>query len=226
MDEIETSLLVIQEANRLTKAQLEALERRAAAPGVMIVDRATEPPAPAQPGPEPVLDGRTTGRGGEFVAPPPQLDPTLKASPDWPAAGEQDCAPEPDADLLGDPAFVKAWEVHRSGRFAVAVFEWNEVLVGGGARRSAVARYYLGDAYFRIKEYGQAVAMFQTAASQPEAALYRPCAAYRAARSLELLGQGAAAGRQYRSVISQYPGSAVAGMARTRLTDLESNTSQ
>jgi TolA-binding protein len=236
MDEINHALLVLEEAVRLNKQEIERVSKTAVSPRVTI---AAAPPQPAPKPPalppttSPPPDGPLAGQGGEFVAPPPSLDPgrvapDRAAPPILPrrsvkAAIDGTFRVEPDPALLADAAFAGAWASHKPGGYALAIFAWNDVQSGaGGPGVVNAARYYQAEAYFQLGEYAQAISLFQGIPGNAQAGAYRAAAAYRLACCQEAAGRVADAVAQYRKVIEQFPGTDAAKRASGRLGQVES----
>ena len=232
IDEVNHALLVLEEAVRLNKGEIEKVSRNATAPRITIVNppERSQPAPPAPPEPPAAL----TGQGGEFVAPPPALDPANKgldrsAPPIFPksdprkaAGGEPRLRVDPGPELLKDPLFRKAWENRKPGGYALSIYEWNDVASGSqDPKVVAAARYYQADAYYELKEYSQAIRLFQELPDDAQAGAYRAAAACRLAACLDAAGRLAEAKAQYRKVVERFAGSDAAAVAAERLKRLE-----
>ena len=228
MDEMSHALLVLEEAVRLNKDEIDKVARTSTTPRITI----TNPPARPEPKTPAAALAPLAGQGGEFVAPPPAFDPTRNdldraAPPVLPKSGSVAPADsrfrvDPDPALLKDPQFRKAWEAQKPGGYALAIYAWSDVTGGSKDPRAvAAAGYYQAEAYFQLKEYTHAISLFQGLADDAQAGAYRAAAAYRWAGCLDATGRLADAKAQYRKVAEKFPGSEAATLATERLKRLE-----
>lgn len=225
MDELGNSIMVLEETTRLSRMELENLKRSTTSPRITITNRQAEDsrtyPRTQPPVAEENLKPAISGRGGEYVAPPPLLDPSVPVQIKEPISPAEDCRIEPSADLLADAGFAKAWAVHSSERYGLAIYEWSEVKssVSDESIRFA-ALYFLAECYYRLKEYQQAVSLYSETARGATGVLYRQCALLKVAMCLEFSGKSAEAIDWYNQVVQNYPGTDVAKLAQGRLSKI------
>jgi TolA-binding protein len=233
MDEVNHALLVLEEAARLNTQEIERVSKAAVTPRITIAGPPARPePKPATPPATPTAEP-LVGQGGEFVAPPPSLDPARVATdraappvlprPSGKASLDLRFVVEPDAALMKNAAFAKAWADHKPGGYALAIFAWNDALADGTTPGVAIAaRYYQAEAYYQLGEYAQAAGLFQGIPGNAQAGTYRAAAAYRLACCHEAAGKFADAVAQYRKVVEQFPGTDAAKRASGRIGQIES----
>ena len=157
--------------------------------------RATPVPPESRPAPAP--------------APPPPPAP----APASPASG-----PTPSRNTEADRMFAAALAKLRAGDDGQAALEFTEFVTQYPAHpQAAAAQNYIGDAYYRQREYRQALGEYQktvdtyTQAAQVSEALLKIGLCQRA------LGDGARAKTSWEQVIKQFPKSDAARQARTLL---------
>jgi tol-pal system protein YbgF len=146
-------------------------------------------------------------------APAPAPPPTPAPAPASPASG-----PTPSRNTEADRMFAAALAKLRGGDDGQAALEFTEFVTQYPAHpQAAAAQNYIGDAYYRQREYRQALGEYQktvdtyTQAAQVSEALLKIGLCQRA------LGDGARAKTSWEQVIKQFPKSDAARQARTLL---------
>jgi tol-pal system protein YbgF len=146
-------------------------------------------------------------------APAPAPPPTPAPAPASPASG-----PTPSRNTEADRMFAAALAKLRAGDDGQAALEFTEFVTQYPAHpQAAAAQNYIGDAYYRQREYRQALGEYQktvdtyTQAAQVSEALLKIGLCQRA------LGDGARAKTSWEQVIRQFPKSDAARQARTLL---------
>jgi tol-pal system protein YbgF len=146
-------------------------------------------------------------------APAPAPPPTPAPAPASPASG-----PTPSRNTEADRMFAAALAKLRAGDDGQAALEFTEFVTQYPAHpQAAAAQNYIGDAYYRQREYRQALGEYQktvdtyTQAAQVSEALLKIGLCQRA------LGDGARAKTSWEQVIKQFPKSDAARQARTLL---------
>ena len=146
-------------------------------------------------------------------APAPAPPPTPAPAPASPASG-----PTPSRNTEADRMFAAALAKLRAGDDGQAALEFTEFVTQSPAHpQAAAAQNYIGDAYYRQREYRQALGEYQktvdtyTQAAQVSEALLKIGLCQRA------LGDGARAKTSWEQVIKQFPKSDAARQARTLL---------
>jgi tol-pal system protein YbgF len=146
-------------------------------------------------------------------APAPAPPPTPAPAPASPASG-----PTPSRNTEADRMFAAALAKLRAGDDGQAALEFTEFVTQYPAHpQVAAAQNYIGDAYYRQREYRQALGEYQktvdtyTQAAQVSEALLKIGLCQRA------LGDGARAKTSWEQVIKQFPKSDAARQARTLL---------
>jgi len=146
-------------------------------------------------------------------APAPAPPPTPAPAPASPASGAT-----PSRNTEADRMFAAALAKLRAGDDGQAALEFTEFVTQYPAHpQAAAAQNYIGDAYYRQREYRQALGEYQktvdtyTQAAQVSEALLKIGLCQRA------LGDGARAKTSWEQVIKQFPKSDAARQARTLL---------
>ena len=146
-------------------------------------------------------------------APAPAPPPTPAPAPASPASG-----PTPSRNTEADRMFAAALAKLRAGDDGQAALEFTEFVTQYPAHpQAAAAQNYIGDAYYRQREYRQALGEYQktvdtyTQAAQVSEALLKIGLCQRA------VGDGARAKTSWEQVIKQFPKSDAARQARTLL---------
>ena len=146
-------------------------------------------------------------------APVPAPPPTPAPAPASPTSG-----PTPSRNTEADRMFAGALAKLRAGDDGQAALEFTEFVTQYPAHpQAAAAQNYIGDAYYRQREYRQALGEYQktvdtyTQAAQVSEALLKIGLCQRA------LGDGARAKTSWEQVIKQFPKSDAARQARTLL---------
>jgi tol-pal system protein YbgF len=175
--------------------------------------RATPVPPEARPAPAP--PPTPTPAPSPAAAPPPNpAEPAVAApAPASPASG-----PTPTRNAEADRMFAAALAKLRAGDDGQAALEFTEFVTQYPAHpQAAAAQNYIGEAYYRQREYRQAMGEYQktvdayTQAAQVSEALLKIGLCQRA------LGDGAHAKTTWEQVIKQFPKSDAARQARTLL---------
>jgi tol-pal system protein YbgF len=177
--------------------------------------RATPVPPEARPAPAPAPPPTPTPAPSPAAAPPPNpAEPAVAApAPASPASG-----PTRTRNAEADRIFAAALAKLRAGDDGQAALEFTEFVTQYPAHpQAAAAQNYVGEAYYRQREYRQAMGEYQktvdtyTQAAQVSEALLKIGLCQRA------LGDGAHAKTTWEQVIKQFPKSDAARQARTLL---------
>jgi tol-pal system protein YbgF len=182
------------------------------AEGAMRSLRATPVPPESRPAPAPAPPPTPA----PAPTPPPSAAPPPKSaapSPASPASG-----PTPSRNAEADRIFAVALAKLRAGDDGQAALEFTEFVTQYPAHpQAAAAQNYIGEAYYRQREYRQAMGEYQktvdtyTQAAQVSEALLKIGLCQRA------LGDGASAKTTWEQVIKQFPKSDAARQARALL---------
>ena len=158
-----------------------------------------------------------------FVPPPapalaPEPIPAPAPRPAAPAAGAPAPAAPPSRDAEAEGLFAAALAKLRAGDAGQAALEFTEFVVQYPTHpQAAAAQNHIGEAYYRQRDYRQALAEFQktvdgyTQAAQVSEALLKIGLCQRA------LGDAARAKASWEQVVKQFPKSDAARQARTLL---------
>ncbi len=154
-------------------------------------------------------------------APPPATPPAPKpAAPaaTAPAPASPSPSPTPSRNAEADRIFTAALARLRAGDDGQAALEFTEFVMQYPAHpQAAAAQNYIGEAYYRQRDYRQAMGEYQktvdgyTQAAQVSEALLKIGLCQRA------LGDGARAKATWEQVVKQFPKSDAARQARTLL---------
>jgi tol-pal system protein YbgF len=158
-----------------------------------------------------------------FVPPPapalePEPIPAPAPTPAAPAAGAPAPVAPPSRDAEAERLFAAALAKLRAGDDGQAALEFTEFVVRYPAHpQAAAAQNHIGEAYYRQRDYQQAMAEFQktvdgyTRAAQVSEALLKIGLCQRE------LGDAARAKASWEQVVTQFPKSDAARQARTLL---------
>jgi len=157
-------------------------------------------------------------RAGEVPQPmesprrtPPDTSGVGFASPD-PASMEGDT----DADKL----FKNSYMDLTLGNYDLAIQGFKNFLVRyPNATNSAGAHYYLGESYYAVERYVDAVAEFQTVVREQSRSRYAAPSYLKSGFCYRQLGETTLAERAFRELISLYPRTEEAEQARLALQD-------
>jgi tol-pal system protein YbgF len=155
------------------------------------------------------------------------IDPMRQGS--TPAAGDTarlDAIVPPAAPSAGDSDAEKLFKGSYMdltlGNYDLAVQGFKNYLVRFPNARSIVdAHYYLGDSYYQLQRFVEAVAEYQVVIREYGRSRFAPPALLKAGFCYEQLGEARLAERSFRELISQYPRSEEAEQARVALQDRE-----
>ncbi len=142
-------------------------------------------------------------------------------------AGQPGDAQQPAQPQVPDPAslFSSALSSYNSGQYQLAVQGFQEYLqYYANTDRASDAQFYIGDSYYNMGNYPKAVNEFNTCLERYQSGSKLPTAQLKKAYALIALGETRAGGRELRSLISRYPHSNEADLARQRLKSLEGSS--
>jgi tol-pal system protein YbgF len=206
---------LVAEIKNLTEQIAKLKSSLSEAEGAMRSLRATpvppesRPDFPFVPPPAPVL--------APVPVPAPAPRPAAPAAT-TPAAGAPAPAAPPSRDAEADRIFAAALAKLRAGDDGQAALEFTEFVVRYPAHsQAAVAQNHIGEAYYRQRDYRQAMGEFQktvdgyTQATQVSEALLKIGLCQRE------LGDAARAKASWEQVVKQFPKSDAARQARTLL---------
>lgn len=126
-----------------------------------------------------------------------------------------------DADSDGEKLFKSSYMDLTLGNYDLAIQGFKNFLVRyPNAESLSSARYYLGESYYSVTRYLEAVAEFQTVIRDEPRSRYTPPSYLKSGFCYEQLGEAQLAERAFRELISIYPRSEEAEQARVALQDL------
>jgi tol-pal system protein YbgF len=138
-----------------------------------------------------------------------------------PAGVTPTAATSPPAGLQADALYTNAFKDHNSGKDDIAMQEFTDYLrYFGTTQLAANAQFYIGDIYYRKKDFNNALQAFDLVLEQYSDDNKTPDAHYMKGRCLMEMGKNDSAAREFRDVINRYPDSQVAAQAKARLKDL------
>jgi len=217
MDEINHDLYVLQETVKENREAIGDLEGRTRRPQITIKSGSGSAPPPKKTTPAPAP--AAPPRGGEFVAPPPEV---VNREPAASPPKETGPATALFAGGLGNE-FAPVVQLIKEGQYGLAIFEINELGPGGGGPdRLASVGLLRGECYFGLKDYPQAVKEFHKVINienvEGEKASH---ALYKIGLCLERISDPAGARAFYDRAANEYPGTRAAELARERRAALE-----
>jgi tol-pal system protein YbgF len=127
----------------------------------------------------------------------------------------------PPAGVQADSTYTNAFRDYMSGNYDIASQEFNDYLKYFSTTGLAPnAQYYVGDIFFRKKDYENAIVAFDAVLEHYSENSKTPDAHLMKGRSLLALGKRDAAAREFREVVSRYGNSEAAPKAKSLLRDL------
>lgn len=139
------------------------------------------------------------------------------------AAADSIVPPPPPAegDSDADKLFRGSYMDLTMGNYDLAVQGFKNYLVRfPNSGSEADAHYYLGDSYFQLERFIEAVAEYNFVIREYPGSRFAPAAYLKAGQSYAKLGETQLAQRSYRELISRYPRSEEAEQARVALKDM------
>jgi tol-pal system protein YbgF len=136
-----------------------------------------------------------------------------------PATAATASAPPPG--MRAEDTYTNAFRDYSGGQYDIAMQEFSDYLkYFPNTQFAPNAQYYVGDIYFRRKDYDRSIEAFDAVLEHYSANSKTAPAHYKKGESLLALGKRDAAAREFRDVVSHYPDSDVAPKAKLQLRDL------
>lgn len=143
-----------------------------------------------------------------------------------PVTGSTIVPTAPPAGMQAEGTYTNAYRDYVGGNYDLAMQEFGDYLKYFGTTQFAPnAQYYVGDIYFRKKDYDNAVAAFDAVLEHFQDNSKTADAHLMKGRSLLALGKRDAAAREFKEVTSRYPSSDAAPKAKALLRELGLPTS-
>jgi len=128
---------------------------------------------------------------------------------------------ELDADGDAEKLFKSSYMDLTLGNYDLATQGFKNFIVRfPNASNISAAHYYLGESYYSVTRYLEAVAEFQVVIENEPRSRYTPASYLKSGFCYEHLGESQLADRAFRELISLYPRSEEAEQARVALQDL------
>jgi len=119
---------------------------------------------------------------------------------------------------LYDESFINI----RRGQYEEAIKGFTDYLEYCGTQELADnARFWIGEAYYSMEKYKEAIREFEQLNTDFSASEKRPGALYKMARSYEELGQKNDAITTFQKLVDEYPGTLEAEQAKEKLNELK-----
>ena len=166
-------------------------------------------------------------------APPPSVtNPAPNGMPASTPLGTRGSAPignsapsGPPPGMQAEATYTNAYRDYMGGSYDLALGEFSEYLKYFGTTQFAPnAQYYVGDIYYKRKDYDSAVQAFDAVLEKFQDNSKTADAHLMKGRSLVALGKRDAAAREYREITTRYPNSEAAPKAKTALKELGLST--
>ena len=160
-------------------------------------------------------------------APPPSVSSTpLNGMPASTPTGTRpavsNSAPSgPPPGMQAEATYTNAYRDYMGGSYDLALGEFSEYLKYFGTTQFAPnAQYYVGDIYYKLKDYNSAVGAFDAVLEKFQDNSKTADAHLMKGRSLMQLGKRDAAAREYREITTRYANSEAAPKAKAALKEL------
>jgi tol-pal system protein YbgF len=128
-------------------------------------------------------------------------------------------APTPPADMR--PGYLGALDQFHARNYQGAIDQFQALLKGGiGSDLEDNCHYWIGESYYALKNYGEAIKEFETVLSYPQSGK-KPYAQLMIGNANAAMGNGAAAREAYNAVVNGYPTSALVATAQEKLARLK-----
>jgi tol-pal system protein YbgF len=149
---------------------------------------------------------------------PPAAPPPTGDNPGQAAAQAQS---SPPPGVQAETTYTNAYRDYKAGKNDLAMQEFTDYLKWFGSTQFAPnAQYYVGDIYYRNKDYNNALQAFDLVLEHYSDNNKTADAHYMKGLSLLGLGRNDSAAREFRDVYTRYPDTDVAAQAKARLKDL------
>jgi len=136
-----------------------------------------------------------------------------------PAAGTTPAGPP--AGMKAGDSYTNAYRDYIAGSYDLALQEFQDYLkYYPSTELASGAQYYIGDIYFKRKDYASAITAFDAVLEHYSDNSKTPDAHLMKGRSLQMQGKRDAAAKEYRETVSKYSDSTAAAKAKTYLKEL------
>ncbi len=132
----------------------------------------------------------------------------------------------PESRYVHEARFEQAWALYNLNELDEAYPLFEKVAEEGTGRVAARARFMLGEIQFQRKNHREAVREFFKVAYGFNDPIWQAEATFEAARCFEVLGNEEQAVKSYQELLEKYPESDKVDLARRRLADLTSESSE
>jgi tol-pal system protein YbgF len=150
---------------------------------------------------------------------PPAAPPPTGDQPRGQVVPEAQSGPPPG--VQAETTYTNAYRDYKAGKNDLAMQEFTDYLKWFGSTQFAPnAQYYVGDIYYRNKDYNNALQAFDLVLEHYSDNNKTADAHYMKGLSLLGLGRNDSAAREFRDVYTRYPDTDVAAQAKARLRDL------
>ena len=127
----------------------------------------------------------------------------------------------PPPGVQAETTYTNAYRDYKAGKRDLAMQEFTDYLKWFGSTQFAPnAQYYIGDIYYKNKDYNNALQAFDGVLEHWSDNNKTADAHYMKGMSLLGLGRNDSAAREFRDVYTRYPDTDVAAQAKARLRDL------
>jgi tol-pal system protein YbgF len=128
-------------------------------------------------------------------------------------------APTPPADMRS--GYLAALDQFHARDYQGAIDQFQALLKGGiGSDLEDNCHYWIGESFYALKNYGEAIKEFEAVLSYPQSGK-KPYAQLMIGNANAAMGNGAAAREAYNAVVHEYPTSAIVAKAQEKLTHLK-----
>ncbi len=127
----------------------------------------------------------------------------------------------PDSAHLPEALYEKGWTLQNLGRLDDAVAAYQQVIAKTEREAAARAQFMIGEVQFAQKKHREAIVSFFKVISGYGYPKWQAEATYEAARCFEVLGHKPQAIQQYQELLTNYPQSDKAPLAKQRIEELQ-----
>ena len=155
------------------------------------------------------------------VSPPPPAPVVLPQDQSSAPSANGGKPAAPPAGMQAEATYTNAYRDYVGGNYDLAMTEFTDYLKYFSTTMFAPnAQYYLGDIFYKRKEYDNAIIAFDGVLEHFSDNIKTPDAHLMKGRSLLALGKRDAASREFKEITSRYPNSDASAKAKPLLKEL------